>query len=100
MATDSRDPEARPASAQEIQEPLLQKPRGAPKKAEAQKTRTRWEGMGSPKILNAGVCDELAQHSYPDEFAKAPLRLPLRKRLRDRVAQQVKRLMKKGRPAT
>jgi len=56
--------------------------------------------MGSPKILNAGVCDELAQHSYPDEFAKAPLRLPLRKRLRDRVAQQVKRLMKKGRPAT
>jgi hypothetical protein len=75
-------------------------PRGAPKKAEAEKTRTRWAEMGKPAKLTARVCDELAMHTYPGEYAKAERRSPARKRLRDRVAQQVRALMKKpGAPA-
>ena len=62
---------------------IADQPRGTPKKPEAEKTREHWAGTGSPRVLNAKVCDELAQHSYPDQYAKTTLRSPARKKLRD-----------------
>jgi len=85
---------ARPAPG----EPLHQRPRGAPKKDVAEKTRAQWAEMGKPPKLNAAVCDALAEHSYPDEYAKARLRSRARKTLRDRVAQQVRPFMNKPDP--
>jgi hypothetical protein len=63
---------------------------GAPKKAEADKTRAHWAEIGRPEKLTAEVCDLLAKHTYPGEYAKAKLRSPARKRLRDRVRRQVR----------
>lgn len=73
---------------------LSQKRRGAPSKPEAEKTRIYWAKIGKPLRLDAKVCDVLAEHSYPNEYAKAKLHTPARKRLRDRVSQQVRRLLK------
>lgn len=80
-------------------EPPGQRPRGAPRKAVAEKTRAHWAEMGRPK-LTAKVCDALAKHTYADEYAKATLRSPLRKRLRDRVRRQVKPLIAKATSTT
>lgn len=84
------------AAAKLSKNPAPEKPRGAPRKPEADKTRVHWETIGKPMKLTAKVCDALAEHSYPDEYAKAKLRTPARKRLRDRVSQQVRRLMIKA----
>jgi hypothetical protein len=73
--------------------------RGAPKKPEAEKTRTHWVHIGKPTKLTVEVCDKLAQHSYPDLYAKTKPRSKARKTLRDRVAQQVRPLIKNAAPA-
>ena len=72
--------------------------RGAPKKAQAEMTRARWEEIGKPQ-LTAEVRDRLAEFSYPTEFARAKLYSKERKKLRDRVAKQVKPLINKAAPA-
>lgn len=73
--------------------------RGAPKKPEAEKTRAHWVKMGRPR-LTAGVCDELAQHTYPGDYARAERYSTARKTLRDRVARQVRPLINKAAPTT
>jgi hypothetical protein len=75
------------------------RPRGAPKKPTAEKTRARWKEMGN-RELTASVCDELAEHTYPEEYAKAKPYSPARKKLRDRVRGQVRRLNNKVTAAT
>ena len=75
------------------------RPRGAPKKPAAEKTRARWREMGNPKLTKP-VCEELAKHTYPAEYAKAKLHSPpARKKLHDRVRRQV-RLISKATSAT
>jgi hypothetical protein len=78
-------------------ESLPKKRRGAPKKAEAEKTRARWAEMGKPKLA-APVCEELANYTYPDEYAKTKSHSPARKKLRDRIRRQVTPLINKGTP--
>jgi hypothetical protein len=73
--------------------PMPPRPRGAPKKPEAEKTRARWAEMGRPTKLTAKVCDELAEHTYPDEYART--RPQARKTLRDRVRRHVTPLISK-----
>ncbi len=72
--------------------------RGAPKRPEAEKTRNHWIKLGRPQ-LDKNVKDSLAQHTYPEEYAKAARYSAGRKKLRDRVAGQVKPLLVKAAPA-
>ncbi len=80
--------------------PKPKKPSGAPKKPVADKTRALWAEMGKPTRLNKEVCDKLAQHSYPEEYAKTKLHSPARRTLRDRVARQVRVGIKHSAPTT
>jgi len=72
----------------------LPKKRGRRKKALAEKTRAQWKQMGSPLPLTAQACDELAEHTYPDEYRMTRRGSKGRKTLHDRVRRQVARVAK------